>query len=106
MSTGLVRVTPADGGKASLLSVRAQPGARRRGVAGTFNGHLKLAVTAPADDGRANEELLRLTAELFGLRPSSVTLVRGHSARHKTLRLEAAPDDVRARLKGLLEPDP
>lgn len=106
MSAGLVRVVEADGGAASLLAVRAQPGARRPGVAGVWNGHLKLRVSARAEDGRANEELVQLLAELFLLRPSAVTLVRGHSARQKTLRLEAAPDAVRARLRQLLEPEP
>ena len=106
MSAPPVEVTAADGGAASLLLVRAQPGARRRGVAGTWNGHLKLAVTAPAEGGRANEELVQLAAALFQLRPSAVILVRGHSARQKTLRLLAAPEDVRARLAALLERTP
>ena len=106
MSAEPVLVVATEGGAASLLAVRAQPGARRRGVAGTWNGCLKLAVTAPAEDGRANEELVRLAAELFLLRPSAVSLVQGHSGRQKTLRLEAAPADVRARLRSLLERDP
>lgn len=106
MSAGPVEVVAAEGGAVSLLPVRAQPGARRRGIAGTWNGRLRLAVTAPAEDGRANEELLLLVAELFRLRPSAVSLVRGHSARQKTLRLEAAPEEVRARLRTLFERDP
>jgi len=102
MSGADVAVTAVDGGAATLLAVRAQPGAKRRGAAGTWNGHLKLAVRAPAADGRANDELVKLAAELFGLRASAVSLVRGHSARQKTLRLEAPADVVRARLDALL----
>ncbi len=102
MSAGEVEVRAGEGG-GSLLCVRAQPGAKRRGPAGTFDGCLKLAVCAPAADGRANAELVELAAELFGLRPSAVTLVRGHSGRRKTLRLELAPDAVRARLALLLQ---
>ena len=81
-----ITVRAADGG--ALLPVRAQPGARRAGVAGVWNGHLRLAVRVPPDRGRANQALLELTAKLFGLRPSAVELVRGHSARTKLLRLE------------------
>jgi hypothetical protein len=103
MSADAVALSPTGGGAATLLSVRAQPGARRRGVAGVWSDCLKLAVQAPAEGGRANEELVRLAAELFGLRPSAVELVRGHSARRKTLRIEAPPDVVRARLAALLE---
>ncbi|MCZ6599129.1 MAG: DUF167 domain-containing protein [Planctomycetota bacterium] len=104
MSADEVRIEPADDGRAADLYVRAQPGARRRGVAGTWNGHLKLAVPAPAVEGRANHELVRLAAELFELRPSEVALVRGHSARQKTLRLALPPEVVRERLARLLHP--
>ena len=37
-----------------VLPVRAQPGARKAGVLGEQNGALKVAVTAPPEDGRAN----------------------------------------------------
>ena len=97
-------------GRAVLLSVRIQPGARRAGaagtVAGTWNGWLKLAVSAPPADGRANEAACALLAELFGLRSSAVTLVRGHSARSKVFRLELAAPAARARLAELLGATP
>jgi len=89
-------------GRSVLLSVRLQPGARRAGAAGSWNGWLKLAVLAPPEDGRANEAACALLAELFGLRPSAVELVRGHSARSKVFRLRLAPSAARARLAELL----
>lgn len=91
-----------DADRAALLAVRAQPGARRSGLVGVHDGQLKLAVNAPPDAGRANEALLALAAKLFGLRPSAVTLVRGHSSRQKVLRLELALDEARRRLDALL----
>jgi uncharacterized protein (TIGR00251 family) len=94
-------LTPA-GDEAVHLSVRLQPGARRAGVAGSWNGLLRLAVAAPPEDGRANEAAARLLAELFGLRPSSVELLRGHSSRSKVFRLALAPARARARLAELL----
>ena len=97
-----IRLTVADGGRAALLPVRVQPGARRRGPAGVWNGHLKLAVTVPPEKGRANAAVVALAAELFGLRASAVELVRGHSARQKTVRLARAPETVQRRLDELL----
>jgi len=95
-------LTAAPDGRSVLLSVRVQPGARREGAAGEWNGLLKLAVAAPPSDGRANEAATRLLAELFGLAPSSVTLVRGHSARTKLFRLALRVATARARLDELL----
>lgn len=92
-------------GRASRLLVRVQPGARRRGVAGAWNGRLKLAVGAPALEGRANEELLRLVAELFGLRRAQVELVGGASSREKSLLLGLSVEACRRRVAELLAED-
>lgn len=92
-------------GKACVLLVRAQPGARRRGLSGssgTWNGMLKLAVTAPPEDGRANDELTELVAELFGLKHHEVRLVAGEKSRAKRFRLELGIVEARARLARLL----
>lgn len=47
-----------------------------------------IRVTAPPVDGRANEALCRLVAKKAGVAPSRVTLVRGHTARDKTLDVD------------------
>lgn len=90
------------GSRTCLIPVRAQPGARRSALAGTWNGCLKLAVAAPPEDGRANDELARLLAQLFGLKPRAVTLVSGATSRQKRFRLELGAELVRAKLAVLL----
>jgi uncharacterized protein (TIGR00251 family) len=102
--TDVPALTAEPGGAAVRLAVRVQPGARRSGVAGLHAGALKLAVSAPPADGRANAAAAELVAELFGLRASSVTLVRGHSSRSKVFRLALPLETARARLAALLEP--
>ena len=98
-STGL---TSAAGGRSVLLEVRVQPGAHRARCAGAWNGLLKLAVSAPPEDGRANEAAAELLAKLFGLRASGVELVRGHASRSKIFRLALPFGVARARLDELL----
>jgi uncharacterized protein YggU (UPF0235/DUF167 family) len=87
-----------------LLTVRVQPGAHRSGPAGSWNGLPRLAVRAAPHEGQANEAVRRLVAELFGLAPSSVDLVRGHSSRTKVLRLSLTLAEAGARLAPLLFP--
>jgi uncharacterized protein (TIGR00251 family) len=89
-------------GRACRLRVRAQPGARRAGLAGTWNGMLKLAVGEPPEDGRANESLARLLAQLLGLKRNQVALVAGEKARNKEFRVELPSSEVRLRLAGKL----
>lgn len=63
---------------------------------------LKLAVSAPPEDGRANEELVLLLAELFALKKQAVRLVAGERSRQKRFRLELPLATARARLEALL----
>ena len=55
---------------------------------GEREGAVVIRVTAPPVDGRANEALCRLVAKRAGVAPSRVTVVRGHTAREKTLDVD------------------
>ena len=70
------------------LSVRLQPRARRDEVVGERGGAVVIRVAAPPVDGKANEALCRLIAKAAGVPPSRVSVVRGHSARDKVVRVE------------------
>lgn len=90
-------------GRACRLRVRAQPGARREGLAGTWNGMLKLATSSPPEDGRANDSLARLLAELLGLKRNQVALLSGEKSRTKEFRAELPATEARARLAPRLD---
>jgi hypothetical protein len=66
-----------------IIPVRAQPGARRAGVVGEQGGALKVAVTAPPQDGRANDALTDMLREALDLKRSQVQLVGGAASRDK-----------------------
>jgi uncharacterized protein (TIGR00251 family) len=66
-----------------VLPVRAQPGARKSGIHGEQAGSLKVAVTAPPEDGRANKALVEALREALGVRRSQVELLSGATSREK-----------------------
>jgi uncharacterized protein (TIGR00251 family) len=72
-----------DHAEGCVLPVRAQPGARRSGVQGEQAGALKVAVTAPPQDGRANEALVEALREALEVRRSQVELLSGATGRDK-----------------------
>jgi uncharacterized protein len=74
-----------------ILPVRAQPRARKTGVMGEQAGALKVAVTAPPEDGRANQALVDVLAEALGLKRSQVRLLSGATARDKRFLLQGVP---------------
>jgi hypothetical protein len=87
------------------VRVKAQPGARRDavlGVAPAADGpRLRVAVTAPAADGRANRALCALLAGALGVPPSAVQVAQGQAAREKTLAVAGDAAALGARLEGL-----
>ncbi|HEU4635364.1 MAG TPA: DUF167 domain-containing protein [Edaphobacter sp.] len=69
------------------LSVRVHPGAKQDAVTGLYAGAVKIALKAPAVDGRANEALIAFVAERLQLPRSRVALVGGVTSRSKMLRI-------------------
>jgi uncharacterized protein (TIGR00251 family) len=69
------------------LNVRVHPGARRNAVSGIHNGAVKISLTTPPVDGRANEALIAFAAELLGISKGRVSLVAGMTGRAKVLRI-------------------
>ena len=65
--------------------MRVSPGAKRDRLLGEHDGALKIAVRAPADKGRANDELCRTIAAAFGLARRDVEVLRGATSRDKVL---------------------
>ena len=77
------------------LTVRVQPGAKQAGLVGFLaDGALKLKVTAPALEGRANQAVETLLAERLGLRRSQVRVARGATARVKQVEFEGISQDT------------
>ncbi len=76
-------------GEGVEICVRVQPGARRSGFAGVWNDEaLKIALRAPAVDGKANNALINFLSETFKIRKSSIFIVTGHLSRCKLIRIE------------------
>jgi uncharacterized protein len=86
----------------TVLGVRVRPGARREGVVGVHGDALKIAVTAPAEGGRANEALLALLARLFGVPRRDLRLLSGETSREKRVLVALPPRTVEAVLGPLL----
>ena len=81
--------------------MRLQPRARRDEVVGAREGAVIIRVAAPPVDGKANEALCRFVAKAAGVAPSRVSVVRGHTARDKVVRVEGADlDALQAALLG------
>ena len=86
-----------------ILPVRAQPGARKNVVVGEHAGALKVAVTAPPQDGRANQAIAEVLCEALKLKRGSVELLRGERSREKRFLIRGLTRaDLENRVKTLI----
>lgn len=78
-------------GDAWLLDIYVQPGARKTQIVGVHGGRLKLKIAAPPVDNKANMHLLDWLAARLRVAKSAVRLVRGETARQKTVAVTGSP---------------
>jgi uncharacterized protein YggU (UPF0235/DUF167 family) len=92
------------------IAVRVRPGGRVDRVGGRWQGPrgpaLAVTVRARAVDGRANDAVVAVLAEAFGLRRADVSITSGLRARDKTVELSGDGERLAARLADLLVADP
>ena len=88
------------------LWIHVSPGARRAAVGGHQDGALRVAVRAPAREGRANAACVEALAQAFGVRPRAIQLDPRSRGRRKQVRISGDPGALQRRLAELAEPQP
>ena len=69
------------------FSVKVQPRARKNAITGIVGEALKLALTAPPVEGKANMAVIEFFADIFKIPRSSVTIASGETSRNKVIRI-------------------
>jgi uncharacterized protein (TIGR00251 family) len=69
------------------FAVKVHPRAEKNAITGEFGDALKVSLTAPAIEGRANDACIEFFAKLLKVPRSSVTIASGQSSRNKVIRV-------------------
>jgi len=77
--------TVRDTAEGAQFLLRVQPRASRNAIAGLRGDAVKLAITAPPVDGKANQAVVEFLAELMDVSKSSVVIVSGETGRNKLI---------------------
>ena len=88
-----------------LFLVSAQAGARRNGIVGVRNGMLRVAVTAVAEKGKANQAIIGVLSDALGVPKSEIELAAGETSSQKRFLIvggnaKAIEETLRALLPG------
>lgn len=84
------------------ILVKLTPNARKNCISGWDAGEkgtkiLKVQVTSIPEDGKANKALIALLSKEWKIPKSAINIVRGETARLKTLEINLAEDDLRSK---------
>ncbi len=81
------------------FAVKVHPRAKKNAITGEVGDALKVALTAPPVEGKANEACIEFFAKLLKVPRSSVTIAAGQSSRNKVIRVAGvSATEVRTRL--------
>jgi uncharacterized protein (TIGR00251 family) len=81
------------------FAIRVHPGAKRNAITAELGDALKVSLTAPPIDGKANEACVEFFAKLLKLPRSSVTIASGQSSRRKVIRVVGpSAEEIRKRI--------
>ena len=81
------------------FAVKVHPRAQKIAITGEIGDALKLSLTAPPANGKANQACIEFFATLLNLPRSSVTIASGQTNRNKTIRVSGlSADEVRRRI--------
>jgi uncharacterized protein (TIGR00251 family) len=89
--------------KGITFAIKVHPRARKNAITGLVGDALKLALTAPPVEGKANQAVIEFFADLFEISRSSVTIASGETSRNKVVRISGINRTmVEQRLAGML----
>ncbi len=71
----------------ATFAVKVHPRAKKNAITGEVGDALKLALTSPPVDGKANEACIEFFAKLLKVPRSSVTIAAGQASRNKVIRV-------------------
>lgn len=93
----MIAIHERDGG--ASFSIRVHPRAKKNAITGEIGAALKVSLTAPPNDGQANQACVEFFAKLLKVPRTSVTIASGLSSRNKVIRIAGlSAEQVRERL--------
>jgi uncharacterized protein (TIGR00251 family) len=94
----MVEIKNSSGGV--TFAVKVHPRAKKNAITGTVGDALKVSLTAPPVDGKANVACMDFFAKLLNVPRSSVTIAAGQSSRNKVIRVAGlSAEELQRRLE-------
>jgi uncharacterized protein len=74
--------------KGITLKIKVEPRSSGKGIAGSIGDIIKIKLHAPPVGGAANEELIEVLSEEFGIKKRAIKIISGQSSKNKVIEIE------------------
>jgi uncharacterized protein (TIGR00251 family) len=86
-----------------IFHIHVIPRSAKCGIAGIQGDALKIKITTPPVEGRANLECIRFLSDTLSVKKNQITIVSGHKSKKKTVAIEGLKrEDMMTILSGIL----
>ncbi|MGA3350031.1 MAG: DUF167 domain-containing protein [Candidatus Sulfotelmatobacter sp.] len=85
------------------FAVKVHPRAKKNAITGALGDALKVSLTAPPIDSKANDACVEFFAKILKVPRSSISIAAGHSSRNKVIRvIGLSADEIEQRIRLLV----
>ena len=70
-----------------IVKVKIVPGSSKNKIVGVYNDALKITVTAPPIEGKANKKCIAYLAKYFDIAKSKIEILSGKNSRNKLIKI-------------------
>ena len=70
-----------------VIKVKIVPGSSKNKIVGVYNNALKIAITAPPVDGKANKKCIAYLAKYFDVAKSKIEIISGQTSKNKLIKI-------------------
>jgi len=70
-----------------VIKVKIVPGSSKNKIVGTYDDRLKIAITAPPVEGKANKKCISYLAKYFNVAKSRIEIISGQTSKNKLIKI-------------------
>jgi uncharacterized protein (TIGR00251 family) len=70
-----------------IVKVKIVPGSSKNKIIGVYNHALKITITAPPAEGKANKKCIAYLAKYFDIAKSKIEIISGQTSKNKLIKI-------------------
>ena len=70
-----------------VIKVKIVPGSPKNKIVGVYNNALKISITAPPVEGKANKKCIAYLAKYFDIAKSKIEIISGQTSKNKLIKI-------------------